>query len=243
MDNLAERIDVKSRAKRLYDTIEAIWPDTDTWSAHTKDSISGFLHLVIKGDKNVILNAGSGGNDYGLMSNGVCVNLDISIRHCRSLSHAVVGDIEAIPFADASFNVVVCVGAILNYCEPYVCLPELFRVATTGGMVLLDFETTATAEILFSSHWGKRVSVVERNYAGRMDKTFLFSADHIRRIVETCGGNVVRTKHYHVATALWRRLTPEGPIPNIVLLVDKLASRMSAVKTLSSNIIFACRKH
>ena len=63
----------------------------------------------------LIFNAGCGGNDYGLSSGATCVNLDISMRQCRTLALPVLGDVEHIPFPDNLFDVTVCVGAVINY--------------------------------------------------------------------------------------------------------------------------------
>jgi ubiquinone/menaquinone biosynthesis C-methylase UbiE len=185
MDSSTDRTEVKSRAKRSYDVAELIWPDTDAWSSFTKKTIEDFIARAIKGKGGVILNAGCGGNEYCLPAHGKCINVDISLRQCKGLQSAVVADIEALPFKEEFFDVVVCVGAVLNYSEPYASIPELFRVAKSGGRVVIDFETTNSAEILFTPGWGKQVSVIERDYAGRVDKTFLFSSDYIQKVVKS----------------------------------------------------------
>jgi ubiquinone/menaquinone biosynthesis C-methylase UbiE len=241
MDTSPDRADVKSRAKTAYEVTETIWPDTDAWSAHTKQNIGEFVGHLVDRSSATILNAGCGGNDYSLSANWV-VNLDISLRQCQALQRAVVGDIETIPFTDNHFDVVICVGAVLNYSEPYSAIPELIRVTKPSGLIIVDFETTHTAELLFSRDWGKRVSVIERDYAGRLDKTFLFSTYHISRILYQFGAEIVTTRYYHTATALWRRIFPEAMLPKHTFSSDKLVSRIPGLRTLASNVIFACRK-
>jgi hypothetical protein len=59
----------------------------------------------------VVLNAGCGGNDYGVPADWLCVNLDLSLRQCKNMRGAVVADIEALPFEDDTFDAVLCVGA------------------------------------------------------------------------------------------------------------------------------------
>jgi SAM-dependent methyltransferase len=237
-----ERQDVKSRAKEAYEATEVIWPDSDPWSVHTRRSINLALRGAIPEVVHLALNAGCGDNDYGLSAKANCVNLDISYRQAQYSSDALVGDIERLPFASAIFDLVLCVGAVVNYCEPYDAIPELIRVLKPGGTLVLDFETTTTAEVLFSRHWGKRVSVIERLFADRLDKTYLFSARHIKSILSHCRCEVIQTWRYHTATAIWRLMFPQSNLPQPVRLSDKVVSRVPGLRHLCSNIIFVCRK-
>jgi SAM-dependent methyltransferase len=242
MDSSIKPADVKSRAKNTYDATQVIWPQTDKWSAHTKKVLEEFVRQTIPKNESVVLNAGCGGNDYGIgQTTPICINFDISLRQCRGIRQPVVADVESIPFANDIFDVVLCVGAVINYCEPYVAIPELFRVAKRGGLVVIDFETTQSAELLLSSHWGKRVSVIDRRYADRSDKTLLFSIEHMKRIVEQ-NGIVNKVHRYHTATAAWLWATQKAQIPNVVLSLDSFLSRAPVIRTLASNSIFVCQK-
>jgi|SRR5579862_1376607 len=234
--------DVKSRAKSTYEATSDIWPEDDKWSSHTKEILDGVVGQLIPDGDSAILNAGCGGNDYGLGHKAsICINLDISLRQCRDMRLPVIADIEAIPFSDNMFDAVLCVGAVINYCEPFTAIPELFRVTKPGGCVVLDFETTQSAELLLTGDWGKRVSVIERKYAERDDKTLLFSVDHIKRIVEQ-NGVVTEIKRYHTATAAWLRVARRSEIPAIVLSLDRFVSRIPILNALASNSIFFCQK-
>jgi SAM-dependent methyltransferase len=242
MDTFNDALNIKSRAKKTYETIEKIWPETDAWSIHTRHNIAECVSQFIGFSHDTILNAGCGDNDYGFSRHAFCVNLDMALRQCRNLKQAVVADIETLPFPTDHFQATVCVGAVLNYVEPYNAIPELVRVTKPGGIILLDFETTHTAEIIFSKHWGKRVSVIERSYAGRLDKTFLFSAEHIKRILSQDGIELLAAHHYHTTTAIWQRVFPDAALPLTLLRSDRWLSRIPGLRTLASNVIFACRK-
>lgn len=242
MDTSRDKSDIRTRAKAAYDETGVIWPETDRWSTHTRDFIDQTLRKFAPRGDQLILNAGCGGNDYGLGSLGNCVNLDISFQQSRALNMAAVGDIETLPFETSSFDLVICVGAVVNYCEPYVAIPELARVLKAGGLLFIDFETTTTAEVLFSDHWGRRVSVIERLFADRMDKTYLFSPYHVKTIVKESRCDLVVTRRYHTSTAIWRRMFPRSKLPNTVLTADRLVSAVPGLNVLASNIIFVCRK-
>jgi SAM-dependent methyltransferase len=238
----ADAVEVKSRAKLAYELMEHPWPADDIWSTYTKNSIGAFVREVVPARNGLIFNAGCGGNDYGISGRGPCVNLDISPRQCRGLPQAVVGDIEHIPFPDGLFDVTLCVGAVLNYVQPETAIPELLRVTRPGGLVVVDFENSYSAEIMFSPAWAKPRSVIERLYVDHMDKTFLYSPGYIRDIFEHGGSTVLATRGYHIATAMWERIFTKALIPRAAYSVDRLASRVPGVRALASSMLFACRK-
>ena len=64
------------------------------------------------------------------------------IRYCvahidRDRAHAVVGDLETLPFSDASFDVTVCTGA-LEYTGARNAVRQLSRVTKPRGMVVIS---------------------------------------------------------------------------------------------------------
>jgi SAM-dependent methyltransferase len=238
----AEALNVKSRAKMAYELMEHPWPPGDNWSSHTKRSIGEFVREVVGPANGLVLNAGCGGNDYGLSDKVTCVNLDISMRQCRTLALPVLGDIENIPFPDSLFDVTICVGAVINYVQPQKAIPELARVTKPGGLMLVDFESSYSAEIMFSRHWRKPLTTIERMYVDHMDRTFLFSPDYIRGIIEKTRSEIVRTRCYHIATAMWERVFKKALIPRSAYSVDRVVSRVPGIRGLASSVLFACRK-
>jgi len=237
-----DTVDVKSRAKLAYELMEHPWPEADIWSTHTKHSIADFVREFADDAEGLVFNAGCGGNDYGLADRLPCFNLDISLRQCRTLSRAVVGDVEHIPFPADIFDITMCVGAVINYVEPENAIPELIRVTKPGGLILVDFESSCSAEIMFSRHWRKPVSVIERMYVDHLDKTYLFSPDHIRGIFERNHSEVVKARSYHTATAMWERIFTKAHIPKAAYTIDRFASSLPGIGWLGSSVIFACQK-
>jgi SAM-dependent methyltransferase len=239
---LADVLDVKSRAKVAYDQMEHPWPPGDNWSMHTKRSIGAFVRAVMPDTEAFVLNAGSGGNDYGLSRRMTCVNLDISLRQCRTLKLPVLGDVERLPFVDSQFDATICVGAVINYVHPETAIPELVRVTKPGGLILVDFESSYSAEIMFAAQWRKPLTVIERMYVDHMDKTFLYSPPYIRGLFETAQASVIAARGYHIASAMWERIFTKALIPRAAYSLDRLASRVPGVRSLASSVLFACRK-
>jgi hypothetical protein len=238
----ADIADLKSRAKVAYDQMERVWPPGDRWSEHTERSINAFVQRFVPAGPVTILNAGCGGNDYGLPQSAITANMDISLRQCRTLPRAVVGDIETIPFPDGVFDVTICTGAVINYVRADVAIPELVRVTKPGGLTLVDFESSFSAEIMFSKVWAKRTSVIERMYVDHMDKQHLYSLAHVRGLFEANGSRFVESRGYHTATALWERIFTKALIPRAAFAVDPFTSRLPGFRALASSILVACQK-
>lgn len=238
----ADIAELKSRAKTAYDVMDAPWPPGDPWSEHTKANINGFVQRVVPAGALRILNAGCGGNDYGLPPGTIAANMDISVRQCRALPCPVVGDVEHIPFPDDFFDVTICVGAVINYVRAEVAIPELVRVTKPGGLTLVDFESSFSAEIMFSKPWAKRKSVIERLYVDHMDKTHLYSLGHVRALFERSNSTLVQSHGYHTATALWERIFKKALIPQAAFAIDPFTSRLPVFRALASSILVACQK-
>ncbi|MFF4728743.1 class I SAM-dependent methyltransferase [Streptomyces mirabilis] len=62
---------------------------------------------------------------------------EIAGRTAGAEVELAVGEAEALPFPDASFDVVVAMG-VLEYCDPSVVLRELDRVVRPNGLVLVS---------------------------------------------------------------------------------------------------------
>lgn len=76
---------------------------------------------------------------------------EIAGRTAGAEVELAVGDAEALPFPDASFDVVVAMG-VLEYCDPSVVLRDLARVVRPDGLVLVSMLNPLSPYRLFE--WG-----------------------------------------------------------------------------------------
>src|SRR5262245_17598011 len=62
-------------------------------------------------------------------------------RHRLPRTRVALGDVEALPFRDGSFDAVTCCGSTLSFVTtPTRAVAELGRVLRPGGLVLLECE-------------------------------------------------------------------------------------------------------
>ena len=111
-----------------------------------------------------------------------------------------------------------------------------------GGLILVDFESSYSAEIMFAPQWRKPLTVIERMYIDHMDKTYLYSPAHIRELFEQTRSTVLSTRGYHIATAMWERIFTKALIPRAAFSIDRFVSRVPGIRGLASSVLFACRK-
>ena len=87
-----------------------------------------------------VLDLATGTGAVGARLAGTVVGLDVSAEQLRQnpLTDKRVGTAEHMPFADSSFDVVVCGFGINHFARPLAALAEIKRVLAPGGRVALS---------------------------------------------------------------------------------------------------------
>lgn len=131
---------------------------------------------------------GTGGNLAHLEGDAVRVGLDFASEalggaRTRGLDRLVRGDASRLPFADASFDVVLSMSVIYHAWipDPHAAVRELARVLRPGGIALID---VPAYQSLYSSH-DEAVMTARR-----------FTAPELRALVEASGFEVLRVTHW-----------------------------------------------
>ncbi|MCH5185592.1 MAG: class I SAM-dependent methyltransferase, partial [Oscillospiraceae bacterium] len=133
--------------KKFYTEQTVVWPENDKWHMHThcyiNDYVSDKINSIYK--KNMkILNAGSGGNTYGLTQEMYHIDVaDNKIKHFPLYSKA---SIEDIPYNNEFFDICICVGTVINYTNASRSMDEFYRVLKPGGSLVLEFENSGNPE-------------------------------------------------------------------------------------------------
>jgi phosphatidylethanolamine/phosphatidyl-N-methylethanolamine N-methyltransferase len=122
----------------------------DTWTRlPDRLFLDGWRRELLAGAHGDVLEVAVGtGKNLGFYPEGCRVTgmdfsrsmLDEASRRAGALGRAfepMLGDVTALPFADASFDTVVCSLAVCTFGEPLAALREMRRVCRPGGSVLL----------------------------------------------------------------------------------------------------------
>lgn len=149
-----KNIDPKN-IKAFYDQADSPWPQNNKWHDINQFEIKKAIQKLKLSSASIVLNAGSGGNDYGL--NVQLHNIDISANKNKALNNFIEGNIEHLPYDSDFFNCVICVGSVLNYCDPCKVIQEFSRVLNQKGQLLLEFESSYSYEYLSYSVYKKKL--------------------------------------------------------------------------------------
>ncbi|HEV2853219.1 MAG TPA: methyltransferase domain-containing protein [Thermoanaerobaculia bacterium] len=189
-----------------------------------------------------IFNAGSGGNRYGLTGE-VHVHADVSVRLLAGISQPVLATVERLPLRSESFDLCVCVGSVLNYCNAIETLHELGRVVKPGGFLILEFERSESFEYLGKDSFGRAASLVKTEYQSEEEIIWVYSESFIQSALEGLGFTVVRKHRFHVVSPAAYWITHSELISTPFALLDPILARTKHLSTFAANAIFLLRKN
>lgn len=234
--------DVRRSAEQLYGEGQPIWDPNDHWNARKVREIDRFCarHLPGLVRRNArVLNAGSGSHTYPWMPTEA-VFVDKFAAQIRGRQNAVVADIERLPFEDGTFDLVICVGSVLNYASAIEALTELARVMAAGARLVLHFETSSSLEHLFTARWRAPVALLRTINSGRPDTIWVYSQAFVRRNLRRLGLEIERQHAFHICSSALLRL---GLPQRIAAYAQMLDGIVRPLPSLADDIILIARKN
>jgi hypothetical protein len=206
--DIKEADSIRQSANAHYGDGQTIWDQSDRWNCYKRQQISRFVEAQapqILTDSAAVLNAGSGGEPYRWLPSAT-INSDLYLAQVRKLPNAVVCDISLLPFADSVFDLVLCVGPVLNYAPVFESIAELSRVTKVGGHVVLHYESSRSFEHLLRAPWNRLVSAVETINGGEADRLWVYSPTLIKHLVHQHGLVIRREWKFHILASAATRI-------------------------------------
>ena len=228
-----------TRVKNFYDTHEQMWEINDWYKYSQKTIISYIQKLNYPSDKR-ILNAGSGGNSYGIVNK--MIHLDISPNKLKNISNAVVSNIEEAILSSESFDSIICVGSVINYCNSYKVLENFSRWLIYGGELILEFENSGSFEYIFSKHFNKSISIVTTHYIEDEHKIYIYSLDYIVNLLKSNNFKIDDIVGFHIVSSFLLKLGFSENIASKFIFLDKFLGKLNFFKAHAANIIIKCKK-
>lgn len=230
--------------KKLYNSMEEIWPKNDKWYQYTYKQIQSFLkRWEVKlgfDESTLILNAGSGGNTYDI--NGRHTHLDISEKHLEGIDDAIIASVEDIPISDNSCDVCICVGSVINYCDVTSAISEFSRILKKGGYLILDFDQSRNYEFIGTETYNSNLDIIETFNSGFVDKVWVYSEKYITSILKHNEFSIISKKYYHTMSCLVYKLLHNEQKAAKYVNLDKLIKWIPHVRKISNNIILIAKK-
>ncbi|MGD0036633.1 MAG: methyltransferase domain-containing protein [Bacteroidota bacterium] len=238
-----ESVDIE-RVKGFYNT-EEIWDPKDKWHSYTKTAIQlfidNFFKRVINGQRMNILNAGSAGNNYGLL-NHEQLHVDIADKKLKDIPNSMVANIEKLPLSKKEFDLCLCVGSVINYCDAFKALGEFSRLVKKDGWLILEFENSRCFEYVFQPGFGQEAVIVETFYKGSKERLWAYSEGYIKRILRHYGFRIISMERFHILSSLVYRISKKPNFSALFSSIDPVLKRIPFLNLFCSNIILVCEK-
>ena len=227
--------------KEIYSSMDKVWPDNNNWYTYLHNSIIQYIQNNLESvlsEKDIYLNAGSGGSTYNLA--GTCYHVDIAANLIRNLPHSFTASIEDLPFKNETFDAIICVGSVINYCSALESISEFSRTIKKGGVLILEYERSQSAELWFSRNFGNSATLQHYNYLGNVHTLWLYSESYISDILKQYHFKIIDKKRIHSLSAVINKITKNEKFAGKFGRFDFWFSPVSYIT--AHNIIVMCQK-
>jgi SAM-dependent methyltransferase len=230
---------VRRSADNLYGKGQKIWDSDDRWNVYKRQRIERFVIKTNTANESAsVLDAGAGNTFYSWMPRRR-VSTDRFYPQLVNKRDAVVCDLEMLPFADKSFDLVFCIGAVINYVSALEAISELSRVTRNGGRLYLHFESSSSFEQLGRSSWNASAYFHNTINASRTDNIWIYSPDFIYQSLRAARFTIVKTETFHILSALLLRL---GISQNRAALAGLIDGSALPLKKFADDVIVLAEK-
>ena len=234
------RLDIEA-VKEFYRAQKNVWPERNEFYNYSRKEISRFINgLEFTGDE-LILNLGSGGNDYGLKN--LMHHVDIVDTHILEFPKYTIADIEKLPFSNSEFSYIICVGSVLNYSNAMESIAEISRICKPRGKLIIEFECSSGLEYLRKSYFCQDASVASLSYCNKNHAEWLYSEDYVNKILKEYSFTVKKTHRFHYVSSLLCGIIKNENIAGHAAKLDIIARNIPILKKFSGNIMLYCIKN
>lgn len=230
-----------NEVKKFYNEVPEIWAATDVWHQWSYSQIQKYLSRIPFSRQSSLLNAGSGGNDYGIICKEM-VHVDIAEEKLKGIENAVIGSIESMPFPDSRFDDIVCVGSVINYCDAGAVIAEFSRVSKPGATLILEFENSGGFEYRKKACYKEAAAVVTVQFQGAAHTQWLYSASYIMSLLAAHHFSILDVYPYHICSSLALSLNGVETKAARFAQIDTLIRKIPLLATHANNYIVRCSK-
>lgn len=236
-----EPIDLRS-VREKYNNLGKVWNDDDPWHLQISKmyyrEVGKFVDSIGGGGK-YIANIGCGDVKYECASS--IINVDIAEKNLTAHRNPVCASAEYLPFDDSSFDGVICVGSVINYCNAIDVCSEVHRILRKNGRAIIEFESSESFEYFGRDQYGKSASMVDTKYANMPERIWLYKPSYMRSIVNGLGMQICSTKYGHIASPFVFRATNSEQISSMFAVFDGALS-CTPLRKFASHVLIICHK-
>ena len=214
------------------------YTETDSWHLFTADEIrrevARYWNSICNGSESLILNAGAGGNDLSLLP-PTTVNLDISERRISRSSRPLAASIEAIPLKDKTVDIVLCVGSVINYCDAALAIAEFGRVLKPKGYLVLEFESSLSAELITQGAFGRSAAIAETFFGNQAEAVWVYLPTYIHNLLSAADFRLKRRVPIHILSPWVLLVVRSIRAAAVIARLDRVARYLPFLSHWASN--------
>lgn len=229
-----------NEVRKFYNETPAIWASTDHWHQWSLHQIEKYLSQFRFLPQECILNAGSGGNSYGIEGN--MIHVDIAEEKLKGISNAVVSSIQTMPFPAGMYHKIICVGSVINYCDASAVITEFSRVLKNNGYLILEFENSGGFEYKGTPIYNKSAQVVTVKFQGKDHRQWLYSLPYIKSLLDANSFCIEDVHAYHICSSLALHFKKNETHAVKYARLDRIAHKLPWLTAHANNYILTCRK-
>lgn len=226
--------------KNFYNQVDNVWSN-DPWHNYSQIVIYEFIKKHNSFFINKILNAGSAGNTYDIICREM-YHVDIAENKLKNIDNAICANIENMPFENQSFDFVLCVGSVINYCDAMSVIKEFSRILQKGGYLILEFESSLGFEYLNSHYFGQDAYIIETSYIESNHTQWLYSPNYIYNILSNNSFKVIDKKIFHILDGLVYHFMSEEKAVSLAQKTDTIIAKIPFLRKHGNNIILFAKK-
>jgi ubiquinone/menaquinone biosynthesis C-methylase UbiE len=238
------QLDIQELVEK-YSSVDIIWDKDDKWHYYVYATIKKYINRTIKKlnlNKNIlILNAGSAGEEYNL-TDFKHIHLDIVEKNIKHTEDYIISNIENIPLEDNYFDMIICVGSVLNYSDALQSISEFSRLLKKDGHLILEFESSKSFEYIFTEHFCKNSALVKTFYQNKEEKLWVYSEKYIKNILSLHDFIFLNEHKFHIISGLVYRITNNSNLSAKFSNIDKVLSKCKMFNKFATNIILTYQK-
>ena len=229
-----------------YDNVRAFYNNhvdlwhSDLFSRMTTQYIDKYVNKAVcaLASDSLLLNIGSGGKKYN--THAKQVHLDIAENTIAHVENGYVGNIINMPFEDASFDYIICVGTVINYCEADKGIAEISRVSKDDSYLILEYERSGSGLVEAGSR-NSDLIVFDHLYFEEPHRNLLYSDSYIQRLLLENGYVIERKNRFNTTIPLLEMFTSEN-FAHRMTVFESVLRNVPYFNDYSHNQIMICRK-
>lgn len=230
--------------RKFYEEQYRIAEPMDPWHAYAQrvlhSKVLEWYYNACRRRGTRVLNAGSGGSSYGIAEPMTHLDLFES-RVCHHPDY-LVGDISAIPATDESYDVVICVGSVLNYADPVSAIRELTRVLRPGGKLILEYERSRSFEHRWEHRHSYACARVTTFYGGVKTHVWTYGDEFVDGLLLASKCRFYREFRFHGASTVALACSGSPAFATYFTFADRWLAQCWPVRNIASNRLVLVEK-